>query len=236
MYQVVEAPLGGSVDSSGLYTAPGSAGTYHVKVTDSIGNESIATVTVQAPVTWDIDSIDAGLKTGWWASLALDSAGLPRIAYYESVKRELRYAEGDGTSWSAVVVDGDKKVGQYASLALGTGGEPRIAYYDADKKDLRYIGGRHSLGRSRADRHERRCGAVASLALDPSTGDPRIAYYDLTNSRLMYVEKNGASWRRRSRSTMPRMSAGSLPSLSIRRSARPSAGPASPTMTRQPGT
>jgi len=45
---------------------------------------------------------DAGLGT----SLKLDSAGNPRSAYWDTLKRDLSYARWDGSQWVIMVVDG----------------------------------------------------------------------------------------------------------------------------------
>ena len=64
-WNVVEG-AGGSVTSSGLYTAPGSTGTFHVKVTsvEDITKSATATVTVQNPVTITITPTAAYIQPG----------------------------------------------------------------------------------------------------------------------------------------------------------------------------
>ncbi len=85
---------------------------------DALGNASYATVTVYSP-TWTIQSVDTILRSGQYASLALDPLNdYPRVAYYESQGKELRLASWNGSSWSSQVVDSAGTVGQYCSLAL----------------------------------------------------------------------------------------------------------------------
>lgn len=80
---------------------------------------------------WHVEVVDAGRRSGMWASLALDSAGHPHIAYhqYETVGC-LKYAHFDGTAWSIETVDceGDN-TGAYITLALDGADRPHIAYY-----------------------------------------------------------------------------------------------------------
>ncbi|MFP4564796.1 MAG: hypothetical protein ACLFRY_15970, partial [Spirochaetia bacterium] len=64
----------GSVDSStGDYTAPGSAGTDEVKVTDDSGNFDIATVTVSAPSPFQISPTSVTVSVG--ESITFTAAG-----------------------------------------------------------------------------------------------------------------------------------------------------------------
>jgi uncharacterized repeat protein (TIGR01451 family) len=70
-----------------------------------------------------------------YTSLALDAAGLPRIAYRDF--RGLRYAYYDGAAWSAETVDGGE-VGRYPSLALDSSGYPHVSYHDQPGSSLRY--------------------------------------------------------------------------------------------------
>jgi hypothetical protein len=196
-YSVVEGNPGGTVDATGKYTAPGLAGTYHVKVEDSIGHDSIATVAVIIPAGWNIVSIDSAARSGQYASLALTAGGLPRIAYYESQGKELRFASFDGSLWTQQVVDTDMSVGKYASLALQPGsGHARISYYDEKKGELQYAAWNGSTWTRQIVDSAGDVGQYASLALDPVGPNyyPRIAYYDATAKDLKYASWNGSAW------------------------------------------
>jgi plastocyanin len=186
----------GTFNASGLFTAPGSAQTDTVKVSDLISNSSTASVTVHLPGPWNIVSIEASAQTGQYASLALDSSGLPRIAYYESLARELHYAAWNGTSWSTQVVDtSTSTIGQYCSLALEPGtGYPRISYYDAYNHDLRYAAWNGSSWSKQTVASSGDVGKYTSLAIEPGTLYPRIAYYDETYDNLKYATWNGSAW------------------------------------------
>ena len=50
-YSVVSGGAGGTVNSSGLYTAPATSGTDTVKVTDTLGNAATSTVTINPALT-----------------------------------------------------------------------------------------------------------------------------------------------------------------------------------------
>jgi hypothetical protein len=183
---------------TGVFNAPTSTETDTVQVLDALGNASYATVTVYSP-TWDIDSVDTGLKSGQHASLALDPVnGYPRVAYYESQLKELRLASWNGSSWSSQTVDdGDHDtVGQYCSLAIDSStGYARISYYDASNKDLKYAAWNGSSWSRQVVDSNGTVGQYTSLALDPTNNYyPRISYYDASAKDLKYASWDGSSW------------------------------------------
>ncbi len=188
----------GTIDElSGVYTAPGSDCFSRVKVRDDLGNTSYATVHVFVS-TWYIQSVDTELKSGQYASLALDADRDPHVAYYDSQNKELRLASFTGSAWSSQVVDGTTAfVGQFASLALDpTTGHPRISYYDGDprNRDLRYASFDGASWSWEVVDDTGTVGQYTSLALEATTGHPRISYYDATNRDLKYAAWNGAAW------------------------------------------
>ena len=80
--------------------------------------------------TWQSEVADGAPGVGQYASLALDDAGQPHIAYYDGVASDLRYARRDANGWHVQVVAADGAVGLHASLALDAAGWPHIAFYD----------------------------------------------------------------------------------------------------------
>ena len=70
-------------------------------------------------------------------SLALDAAGLPRIAHYNNGMLLYSWRDANGT-WSTTLVDGNGDAGVSPSLALNSQGNPRIAYLDAASRRPRY--------------------------------------------------------------------------------------------------
>jgi len=116
-------------------------------------------------------------------SIAFDSQGNPRIAYYDNVHGKLRYASKSGGMWTKVTVDSAGNVGGYVSLRLDGSDEPYISYYDIDQRDLKFS--RHAQGAWSIERVDSvgDVGRWTSLCLDAS-GDPYIAYGDGTNGAL----------------------------------------------------
>lgn len=185
---------------SDVFTAPGVAEPDNiVTVVDSLGNSSPAMVTIVAPpLGWSMVSIDAGARSGQYASLALDPVDVnhsPRIAYYESQAKKLRFASWDGTTWTVQVVDTAKSVGQYCSLALEPGtGYPRISYYDAQDGELQYAAWNGSSWTLQTVDTAGDVGQYTSIALEPGTNYPRISYYDAGQKDLKYAAWNGSAW------------------------------------------
>jgi hypothetical protein len=190
-YTYTVAPGSGSF-SGAVYTAPASPQiNITVQVTDSIGNVSTATVNVFSNLNWTIVSLDTPSRSGQYASLALDSVGVPQIAYYESRNKELRL-EKLGV---AQTVDSAGTVGQYASLALDAGGNARISYYDATNNHLKYAAWNGSSWAIQVVDAAGNVGKYTSIALD-SSGNPHISYYDVGNRQLKYASWSGSTWTR----------------------------------------
>src|SRR5258707_2742176 len=72
--------------------------------------------------------------------MAYDAAGVLHVAYYDSVKQNLKYATraANGTWSSITTVDAGTGAGVQLALALDSQGRPAVAYYDAAQKGLKY--------------------------------------------------------------------------------------------------
>jgi hypothetical protein len=188
----------GSIDQSGVYTAPATpASGVVIRLRDSIGNTAVSAVTVVSLETWSITAFSLGGKPGAYVSLALEADGDPQIAYYdETAKGQLKILRSDG--WKTEQVDGNtahtNQVGTAPSLVLDASGKGRVSYYDSGNKALKFAsydgaawtrqtvdaGAGSDVGRS------------SSLGLEAS-GNARIAYSDATSGALRYVEQTGPS-------------------------------------------
>ena len=85
---------------------------------------------------WVTETVDSLGAVGAHASLALDAAGLPRIAYFDETNQDLKYARYDGSTWQITVVDGAGDIGPYTDIALDAAGLPQMSYYDTLDGDL----------------------------------------------------------------------------------------------------
>jgi plastocyanin len=196
---VFSMPPGGRgtiIPATGLYTAPGTAGTDSVRVSDSQGKYTDWSFTVMDPAVWNArQSIEASQQSGQYASLALDSTGVPQIAYWEAHNKDLRIARWNGSSWTLSTIDSNNGGDKYASLALDPGtGRARMAWYDSSSNELKYRAWNGSDWDSEqtVDSSSNDLGEYASLALDLS-GSPRIAYYENDGDNLKYAWWDG-SW------------------------------------------
>ena len=94
--------------------------------------------------TWTITTIDATGDVGRYSSLELDSAGNPRVSYYQHLIDStgyVKYASWNGSSWDISVVDTVDRVyltgaRTTTSLAIDAIAIPHLSY--GDEKVLKY--------------------------------------------------------------------------------------------------
>lgn len=93
---------------------------------------TVAACPASGPVV--VDDPLAG-DAGLFASVALDTAGLPRIAYYDASSGDLRLALCSDSDCAGPItlrtLDSAGDVGRHASIAIGSANRVAIAYYDA---------------------------------------------------------------------------------------------------------
>ncbi len=66
-----------------------------------------------------------------WCSLALDSSGVPNIAYYDTAVQQIRYAFKSGLNWVKIVVDSSSAdTGYPCAIAMDSLNRRYIAYLD----------------------------------------------------------------------------------------------------------
>jgi hypothetical protein len=131
---------------------------------------------------WQGELIDS---QGAEPSLALDSAGVPRLAYTDVVTQALRYAIRTASGWQMETVDAGASA---PSLVLDAGDRPHIGY--ASAQGIVYAS-RDAAG-WQAQVVDPRGGSQVSLALDAG-GQPRLAYLN-RNGDLRYAYRAGALW------------------------------------------
>jgi len=161
---------------------------------------------------------DGPATRGTHASIGLDAAGLPHIAYRDETKKGLRYARRDARGvWQTRGLDGcagepgcpasagagGEDYGEYAALAFvpaaGGGLLPRVAFYDRLRGDLK-MAAQSADGTWVTSTLDGRdpvtfadtgdVGRFVSVAATP-TRQLGLAYFDATRGTLSYLSPGG---------------------------------------------
>jgi hypothetical protein len=148
---------------------------------------------------WTIGVADTGggssPDAGWFASIALDDSEFPVIAHHDYVKKTLRIARWDGSSFTGEVVDTgedasdesgetvDANVGQFTAIAIDSGTE-YITYYDAAHGSLKLAYGT-SGNYTFETLDQGNVGQWSSINI--VDGILHITYHDVENQDLKYI-------------------------------------------------
>ena len=136
--------------------------------------------------TWTTKIIDDTCSIGQ-SSLTLNSAGNPRISYYDSTNHRLKYAEKNSGSWTTGFVTTTSGTGEFNSLALDSAGNPHISYYNSSSQSLEYASKAGSSWTiETVDDSSSYMGYCNSLELD-SSDRPHISYWDYGTGSLKYA-------------------------------------------------
>ncbi|MBZ5531488.1 MAG: hypothetical protein LAO20_08650 [Acidobacteriia bacterium] len=152
--------------------------------------------------TWYTETVDSRSATGKFNSLALDSKGLPHIAYSDVDAGDLRYASWDGSEWHFGAPDTHQMSGGWTglggSIEIDQAGNPHIAYFDVAHRMVKYASWTAQGGwksevvdniTGRADNIER-----VSLKFD-SKQRPHVAYWDSGMGVLRYATITPKGWK-----------------------------------------
>ena len=71
---------------------------------------------------WQVEVVDEELNAGRGATLALDSAGQPRIFYWDENSQSLRYAWYDGATWQRAWVAFDLPLAEAPEAQMAVDG------------------------------------------------------------------------------------------------------------------
>jgi hypothetical protein len=146
---------------------------------------------------WTEQTVVAGRSK--YLNIALDSAGMPHIAYYAYGADDLRFGAFDGTSWSIEDVDTAGDVGAMASLVLDAADVPHISYieYGSGDGDLKYATRSGAGWSARLVDPGDDVDGPTSIVVD-SRGRPSISYYVETDyperGLLRRARWSGATW------------------------------------------
>jgi hypothetical protein len=135
---------------------------------------------------------------GLYSSIAVNSAGIPFISYYDAGNGTLKFTRWNGTAWDIRTLDSSGNVGLFTSLGLDNSGQPHISYYDATLGNLKYIRWTGTTWSppivvDNGGGSGRHVGLFSSITLDPDK-NPHISYYDSYYGNLKYAKLFNGSW------------------------------------------
>jgi hypothetical protein len=138
---------------------------------------------------------DAADDVGMYASLVLDDAGRPVVAYDDLDNASLRLAACEDiscTNVSIVTVDDDPlaAIGEHVDIAIGSDGLPVMAYAVMPGGSLRVAKCMDATCASRAthDLDQPSVGQFASIAIG-ADGNPVVSYHDFQQDGALKVAK-----------------------------------------------
>jgi hypothetical protein len=149
---------------------------------------------------WELTTVDQQKGSGKFNSVAVDSAGRPRVAYanvqYETCS--LRYAEWNGSRWVNEILEGAGIPGTYrqaVTMILDRNDNPHLSYFDVFDGIAKYAARVNGKWQIQAVEP---VGAVAypdrnGMALDDE-GAPYISYYDGKSGVLKLAHQKGQRW------------------------------------------
>jgi hypothetical protein len=148
---------------------------------------------------WSIvQTIDAGLYAGGYPSLAIDSHGVPQVAYFDGNGGDLKFARMVGGAWQVQTVDSAGSTGLYPSLVLSRNDGAMIAYYKRTTGDLRLAIEQGTAGWqiSNVDTVGD-VGRIAQMTLDPNrptASKVAIAYDDASHGTKKFAIQSGTGY------------------------------------------
>lgn len=178
---VATAPLGDEEQLLGLLRHPSLAldGDARPRITyvDASSGEPRLGYASFDGAAWTVGAVGAAGPVGASPSLALDTAGNPRISYGDPAG-ELAFAWFDGSSWRIDVVDAAGDVGGWTSLALDGAGTPWIAYSGGEDLKIAWAGASpaEAVAALRAE--------VVALGLPAGIGNGLMATLDAAGAAL----------------------------------------------------
>jgi hypothetical protein len=182
----------GSVSGTSIQTD--GAGNPHISYLNMTGEWSLRYAN-RSGSSWAKQTVDAigndTVTMNTRTSLALDTTGNPRIAYYNGTHHDLQYASLDGGGWTKMIADHGIR-GAYPALALDSSGYPHIAYvnYNGGHPELMYAWYDGAAWHNTTAPGDH-IGYYNSLVLDSSN----TAHISTTNTTgLYYLTWDGVSW------------------------------------------
>lgn len=151
--------------------AVADSGDIHISYDDDQGNLRYAHWNGR---TWNKKTFSSADTRGDHSAIAVDSGGVPHIAYRDDSNQNLMYAEKSGGTWSIETASSDPDVGTYNSIVVDRTGDPHIAHYDSGGEAFVYTD-KSSSGWETEKIGDSALGGPTDLEMT-SSGDLRLAY------------------------------------------------------------
>lgn len=146
-----------------------------------------------AQAGWQVEVVD-GVNRVWDdCSLALDSTGMPHIAYQAEVDRKLYFTWRSNGTWHLQQLFPFSSLGEDCSLAFNSLDMPAIAHRSSSSDSLRYTWFDGTDWQIETVDNSANTGAFASLKFD-AVDRPHISYTNYDMNELMYTYKYAGSW------------------------------------------
>ncbi|MDB5320145.1 MAG: exported protein of unknown function [Phycisphaerales bacterium] len=135
------------------------------------------------------ETVDAGVNTGLFLSIAEDSAGNLHAAYYDANNGDLKYAHRDLAGvWTTSTIDSRNTVGYYPSITFAADGKPVVSYYYKNGGDLRIAKFDGSVWNISTIASTGDVGRYSKLMINPTTNKLAVGFESTSTGRFMYAE------------------------------------------------
>jgi hypothetical protein len=133
------------------------------------------------------ETVDAGIQTGLYLSIAEDGAGNLHAAYYDANNGDLKYAHRDLAGvWTTSTIDSKNTVGYYPSITFDNDGQPVVSYYYKNGGDLRIAKLKGATWDISTIASTGDVGRYSKLVMNPTTHRLSVAFEDTSTGRFMY--------------------------------------------------
>ncbi len=144
---------------------------------------------------WTITNVDLEGDTGYYTSIALDSADYAHISYYDDTSGSLKYATNASGTWVITTVDSvvlSEHANEGNSIALDSADKVHISYHDGVNEVLKYATNASGAWVTATVDADRDSGYHNSIAVD--SADNVHICHSKSPSMLAYVTNATGSW------------------------------------------